>query len=139
MGIFKFLANLSPGSPKATAIKCLERYDYFHPYSEDRTDTYKAIFGERLFTHAKNGTISLGVLEKIDVDNIMEFCEDDFPTFVFCLMALESNSFRNGCKTNDLTFDTAIESIFDAVRDKNLSLITKKYSQYRIDCLKICQ
>lgn len=133
MGLLKFLINLSPGSPKATAKKFIERYKYFSDI-ENSEEVFEDIYDERILTNAAFGLSKHGSFMSVDPDKLIMFCKGDLPTLIFCTMAIESNKLFHQFYTNKEMIETAVEIIFETVNDNMPSLVTKNIGILFKDC-----
>lgn len=140
MGFLKFIVNLSPGSPKATALKCIERFDFFSQENKQAStnEIFLMIYNERLMKNIEIGVFHQSLFGRIDSGELLSSCEEDFSTFIYCLMSIESEKFRVGCKNNDLTHKIAVESIFEAIKQHKPTLVKKNLSQINEDCYAFC-
>ena len=113
--ITKFLLKNGLGSPGHTAKSIIKLFNLkFQMYNEFHSDIYEAILVDRMWASQNTGQSIYSRLK--DINSVIDFLEEDMPTFVFLTMFSESNDFRDSVRSNrfgDSHFDKVIEVIYE--------------------------
>lgn len=127
--ITKFLLKYGFGSPGSTAKTYCDRYSfYYNDGLFDVNSIFDALYEERkaVSNHLPNSHASkFKYLTKAD---IRVDIKGDFPLFIFIMMFLETESFRDGVSTQSKLLITSAEIIHETVSNRLPQLI--RYDLY---------
>jgi hypothetical protein len=131
MGIYNWLLKNGPGSPGSTAKAYIKAYKKMGVTNHDENwvGIFHELFRQRYLTNQITGFSGGSLLNKVEVNEIVEFSEGDLGLFVFYMMLLETSTFRNSISS---TFNEVTSVIHEVVKEEAPSTVKFNLANFRV-------
>jgi len=119
----KWILRNGSASPGKTANTYCDRYNHYYKNGiKNTTEIFELLYAERVSVARQiNNNQAHFIL--LDNNEIRKDINGDFPLFIFVMMFLETNSFRDGVYKYDKLFTASVEIIYETVQKRCPQLI----------------
>ena len=114
--ITKWLLKNGFGSPGQTSKVFCERYNYYYATCDgDQNEILKVLYGERMMANLKQGNAT-AIFHLYPIDKLISLSGSDFAFFIFVMMCIETNKFRENVSRYENLLIPTVEIMHESVQ-----------------------